>query len=386
MMNSHLRSSQTLLACDGWRYPKQTRKYIFMAVTIEGFTIVVKKERIEPLLSAQLIVPPNNTPLADDNIWRCSFMAKEDADKFISILGKFGLSIGKGSDSDAVLINEFDLSMAPHCEWLLTDKWEKAVIAWKAGTTPETVVAREGWDPKIGSGLIFHDRKTMKNLQFVRLDGNIEVFFDMDTGQEVYIGRTSTPVDSMFTVATKVISKHFINPGQSPITGEAAREVDEAVAMLDKVIEKVPKWWNAHWFHGKGLLAIGKYEQAYNSFNRAYALENAVEAIPRELAGVCLELQKYNEAVSVSEKSAALAPNKADVLGNLSLAYLMAGRLDAATKTISSALQIDQTDAINQALSRMISDVCSGKREQPMTLKDLTKPSTTKRKPFWKLW
>jgi len=118
-------------------------------------------------------------------------MAESDAQKFIQALEKFDLNVSQGPDPDVVLVSEFDRTVTPYCEWLATGQWEKAVIAWKAGTRPETVIAREGWDPKVGSGLHFHDPSSMDDLEFIRLDGGVEVYLNKATGKEVYIGRTS---------------------------------------------------------------------------------------------------------------------------------------------------------------------------------------------------
>ena len=164
-----------------------------MAVTIEGFTVVVQKARLQHLLEAEAFEMPNSTALADEQLWKCSFMAHADAGKFLRTLEGLGLNVSQGPDSDAVLVNEFDCSVEPYCEWLAAARWEKAVIAWLAGTRPESVVAREGWDPKVGSGLVFHDPATMKHLVFLRLEDNVEVFRDEKTGREVYIGRTFHP-------------------------------------------------------------------------------------------------------------------------------------------------------------------------------------------------
>jgi hypothetical protein len=86
-----------------------------------GYAVVAIKERIEPLLSSNSVVAPNNTALSDDNIWRCCFMAETDASNFLSELEKNGLNVRTGPDSDAVLANEFDQLIEPYCEWLLTN-------------------------------------------------------------------------------------------------------------------------------------------------------------------------------------------------------------------------------------------------------------------------
>ena len=88
-----------------------------MALTIEGFTVVAQRTRIQPLLDAGSIEAPNSTALHDEHIWKCSFMAEADARDFLRRLEKLGLNISHGPDSDAVLANEFDRSVDPYCEW-----------------------------------------------------------------------------------------------------------------------------------------------------------------------------------------------------------------------------------------------------------------------------
>ncbi len=343
-----------------------------MAVPIEGYSVVAQKARIIHLLEDDAIEIPNATALGDDDIWRCCFMAEADARAFIQSLEKLDLNVSQGPDSDVVLVNEFDRSVDPYCEWLVTAKWEKAVIAWKAGTRPESIVAREGWDPKVGSGLSFHDPRSLDNLEFLRLEDNIEVFLNKETGEEVYIGRTSTPVQALFKTASQAISKHFVTAGEEPVSGKEAEAVAGAVEMLERVIAEAPGWWNALWYHGKGQLALGNYELAYQSLRRAFDLEKGVEAVPRELAGVCLELGKFDEAVSVAEQATTLEPDNAGLIGNLALAYLLAGRLAEARKSIVAAIKIDRSDNINEYLGQIITEVADGKRPQPNSLADLS--------------
>ncbi len=354
-----------------------------MAVPIEGFSVVAQFDRIQALLDGGLVEIPNGTALSDTHIWRCSFMAAADAEKFLRTLGGLGLNVSQGPDSDVVLVSEFDRSVEPYCEWLSTGVWEKAVIAWKAGTRPETVTARAGWDPKVGSGLVFHDPRSMHFLEFLRLENNVEVFLNKKTGKEVYIGRTSTPVDALFKTASEIVRKHFVTAGEPVLSGTAAAEVSDAASMLEKVIKESPDWWNAQWFYGKSQVALGHPEVAYEAFRRAYQVEKNVEGILRELAGVCLELRRFDEAVSVAESAVSLDPGNVELLGNLALAFLLAGRLGPARKTIDAAARINPSDQINQTIARMLREVEEGKREQPKSLQDLTRPVRPKR---WNLF
>jgi tetratricopeptide (TPR) repeat protein len=359
-----------------------------MAVPIEGYSVVAQLARIQRLLDDGSVKIPNSTALSDTHIWKCSFMAQDDARKFLQTLEKLGLNGSRGPDSDVVLVNEFDRSVEPYCEWLKTAVWEKAVIAWKEGTRPETVTAREGWDPKVGSGLVFHDRSSMHFLEFLRLENNVEVFRNRKTGQEVYIGRTSTPVDALFRTAAEVIRKHFVNPGAPSLSGTVATEVSQAASMLKKVIADAPDWWNAQWFFGKSQMALGNYDEAYEAFRRAYRIEKNVEPILRELAGACLELRRFDEAVEVAQATVVLDPGNAELLGNLAVAFLLAGQLVPARKAIDAATKIDPNDRINLTISRVLREIETGRREQPQSLRDLTNPAPPKRwsmfKRFWK--
>lgn len=343
-----------------------------MAIPIEGFTVVARKARIEHLLEDDAIEIPNVTALGDDDIWRCCFMAEADARAFMQSLEKLDLNVSQGPDSDVVLVNEFDRSVDPYCEWLVTARWDKAVIAWMAGTRPESIVAREGWDPKVGSRLSFRPSYSLDNLEFLRLENNVEVFLNRETGEEVYIGRTSTPVQALFATAAKAISKHLVTAGEKPVTGKDAETVAGAVEMLDKVIAEAPDFWKAHLCHGKGQIALGNHELAYQSLRRAYDLEKGIESIPRELAGVCLQLGKFDEAVGVAEQAVTLEPDDAGLIGNLALAYLLAGRIAEAKKSIAAAIEIDRSDKINEYLGQLITEVADGKRSQPNSMADLS--------------
>lgn len=363
-----------------------------MAIPIKGYTVVARLDRLQHLLDAKKVTFPNSTILNDENLWRCSFMTEDDASKFANSLELLGLNISKGPDSDVVLVNEFDLNIAPYCEWLHATRWEKAVIAWLAGTEPLSVVTRDGWDPKVGSGLNF--RTSTDGLEFVRLEGNVEVYRDIATGELVYIGRTSAPIESLFRSAAKIILKHLRSPGEQPVEGSQAIEVADAVAMLDKVLSETAGEWRVHWIHGKGHLALGNVTRAYESFHRAYDIEKSETAIVRELAGTCLVLGKFDEGLEVAEQAAVLAPDNHELIGNLAIAHLLAGNVTPAQRTIEAAQKLKPNDETNKHLSTIINDVVAGRRRQPRSIDDLHHQSMSRhnfspqnvKKKFWQFW
>ena len=357
-----------------------------MAIPIEGYTVIVKKDRIEPLIDSGEIVPPNATPVADDDLWRCSFMTEADATRFLRSLEQFDLNASQGPDPDAILVDEFAQAPEPYCEWLSMGPFKKAVIGWRTGTEPRSIIAKEGWNHEVGSGLNQGSEDFLEKHEFVRLDGNVEVYRNLESGELVYVGRTQTPVKALFKTAAAVIEKHWISATQPPLQGEAVEAVREANEMLERVLAEAPDFWNAHWFYGKGLLAVGEREQAYTSLCQAFELGPEVEFIPQELSGLCLQLGKFDEAAKYSEKAVSLEPDNAELLSNLALSYLMSGRHPEATKTIARSLELDPNDSIAQVVDRLTKEVVAGKRPPPRTMEDLQQPLPKKKKPFWKFW
>lgn len=362
-----------------------------MAIAVEAYSVIAIQARVEEkfaggleALSSQV---PNATEIRDDDLWQCSFMAMADAENFLSQLKKGGLDNDKGADPDLVIVNEFDGSVFPYCEWLRVAQWDKGLVAWLEGSQPENLVARKGWSPEKGSGLQFAEEKSLEDLEFVRIEDNVEVYRDKETGQEFYIGRSGTSPDTVFKIAGAIITSHMINPGQEPLSGEAAEEVAKALKDLEGLLEQHSDSWRIHWCIGKGRQSLGDTEGSYEAFKKAWAYEKENEVVPRELAGACLELGKADEAVEIGQKAAALHPDDPETLGNLACAYLFAAMLPQAEKTVKAALKLAPDDSINNHIQRIIQDVQSGAIPQPRKLGDLNR--TRKKRSFWerlKFW
>jgi Flp pilus assembly protein TadD len=161
--------------------------------------------------------------------------------------------------------------------------------------------------------------------------------------------------------------------------------VVEAIESLEKVIAESPDWWSPHWYLGKGQLALGKYTLTHQAFRRAYELEQEEEVVPRALAGICLELGKFDEAVTVAEQAVVLAPDNVGLIGNLAVAYLLAGRVREASKSIAAAVKLDSDDKINRHLHQLIAEVTDGGRPQPTSLASLSAPAKPKKR-LWQFW
>jgi len=349
-----------------------------MPIAIEGYSVVGLKCRIEENFSGGIQalseIVPNSTELVDDDLWRCSFMVSTDAERFLLRLQEAGLNSTQGPDSDVVVVSEFDLSVAPYCEWLEVVTWEKGVIARRQGSSSQKLIAREGWTPERGSGLSFVPT-VEGNLEFLRMDGNVHVYFDKERGREVYVGRVDPDPDEVYKVASAAIFKFGFDSGESPLSDEAKTKIRDAIVDLEKLAQHHPDNWRIHFCLGKGKQALCEFDAAYESFHRAYALEQETEVVLRELVCVCLDLGKGDEAMRVGQKAASLQPDNSETLGNLACAYLFNARLPEARSTIEAALKLKPQDSINLTLDTIIKEVQAGQRLQPRRMSDLMPPN-----------
>lgn len=159
-----------------------------MAIVVEGFTVVVRLDRIQGRLTHPTFEVPNSTALFDDDLWRCAFMSEADARSFLHYLGRLGLKVEPGPECEAVLVDEFEVVEGRHCEWLNLARWEKSVIGWRVGTEPDNVLAREGWDPKKGSGLTRRNLGSMDHLELLGEQDGVETYLNRETGQKGLLG------------------------------------------------------------------------------------------------------------------------------------------------------------------------------------------------------
>jgi len=362
-----------------------------VAIAIQGLTIVVRLDRAAELLPGGiefLTTLGNGTAGNDEHFWRCCFMADADGEALFEQLRSQGLNANPGPDPDMVLVNEFDLQVEPYCEWLIVHRAQKAVIAWLVGTTPKTVIATPGWSFENGSGLQ-RAKQDDAHLKFVRVEENgMEVYFNEDTQTECYITRDTPSAEALnwrFKEAAKRIP--MVSPGGPLITGQQADEIRGAIAELEGVAVHASESWRTLFMIGKGWQAVGDLQKAYTALRRAHELSTENESVPREFAGLCLDLGLAEEAIQVGLRAASLLPDNHETLGNLACAYIIGGKHSEATRTIDAALKLQPADRANQFLQKAIGDIISGRRPQPACLKDLMRvppKSVWEHLKFWK--
>ncbi|MCA9178624.1 MAG: tetratricopeptide repeat protein [Planctomycetales bacterium] len=345
-----------------------------MAIALDLFTVIVRIDALENLggLEAFIEWVPNSTFCHDEQLARCSFMDSSDALEFIDGLFLRGLETKSLEAPDVTLANGMTGQVKPACDWLQVAQYKARWIAWRTGEEVTSISAPRGWNPEQPPEFeqMSHEDAAQR-LQFLRRDENVEVFLDRDTGREVFVGRTNLPLEAMFEEAREVVFQHLRQPGGPPAAADAHPKLRRCIEMLQIFTERRPDTWSAHWLLGKAWHALDDLHQAHARLSQAIALERDNQAVTRELAGICLELGKPEEAVVAAELAVAQAPDDGELLGNLALAYLLAGRHDQAQTTIEHAIAQAPDDPINRNIRQVIDSVVAGKIPQPRKLADL---------------
>ena len=168
-----------------------------MAVVVDGWTVIARRAAIEATLPDGLAgwfaIVPNRVTCADRDLCCVGFMDSQDATGFLAKLGELGLAGERdGAYRDVALVG-------PHgperytCRWLQLGRYGGAPAAWLDGADAEPLVVPLGWQPN----RLIHltSEEAAKRLKFVRREGDIEVWVDIETGKEMYRGRSGPAHD-----------------------------------------------------------------------------------------------------------------------------------------------------------------------------------------------
>jgi tetratricopeptide (TPR) repeat protein len=368
-----------------------------MSVLIEGVSVVVKKATIDQKyyggLNHYRRDCPNQTFCADEHLTRVGFQSPDDALRFAKQLEIRGfVFVKKGRLVEIALVDALQ-GFIKKCEWLNFSRMRAHVfnsdvnaeisVCWLKGTGFGDLALPPGWNLKgsLSKQLLFIPNDDIyERLEFLREEDGVEVFLDKKTGKTLYLGRPyrggseMKMSDDFLTKAVELVQPYLIYANASPKCPEAEedrRTISEGVFYLKQAAQLNSLNWRAHWYLGKVLQALSDFDGAYKSFKAAYELEPEDPNVCRELMKTCLDLGKTNEGVVIAHTVVDANPNDPEWLANLSLSLLLDTQLDEAREVAMAARKADPADVIPENLLKIISEVRSGKREQPRKFSDL---------------
>ncbi len=184
-----------------------------MAVLVEGISVIVRRDAIESRYrggwDAFVADVPNATLCADDEIARVGFMHPADVEAFIEGLQVEGLHFLEGGKAIDVAVVDQQRGLTTECDWLEFGKLAlgaegRVAACWffegpriadgmylRGTSIPLATPA--GWEFEGSLSQKFDFVPTgeqSSRLKFLRNEGDVDVYLDLDTGKEVFLGRT----------------------------------------------------------------------------------------------------------------------------------------------------------------------------------------------------
>jgi hypothetical protein len=369
-----------------------------MSVLIEAISVVVLRETIArrydggwPSFVANAV---NRTLCADSEVARLGFMHPDDVSAYVAHLERRGfVFLGPtGEAVDIVVVDQLEGPTTP-CRWIEFFHQELpnggvVSAARLRGSQEKGLFCPDGWtfEHSLSKEHTFIPGTDLpKNMAFTGVEGNTFTIVDEVTGEELYIGRTSTldhterepepsdlerqqsEHDALWNEAWKLIEPYISSP-LTPNDPKAVADVSRASELLGRVIALNSENWAAWWALGVARRALEDHHSAYAAFARAYGLRPDEIEVGRNLAGECLTLGYAQEAVNVTAAMVQLAPGDAGLISNHALALLIAADVEGALLEIHRSLALDPSDAVTQAACRYIERVHAGQALIPKTI------------------
>jgi len=177
-----------------------------MAVLVEAISIITKRDAIQHRMIGGwdrfMEMVPNHTLCFDDHLARVGFMGPPDVEKFSNRLQRSGLRFFHNSGFvDFAVVDQREGPTA-RCDWLVFshitffDPPMTVATCELAGSREGesiTVAFPPGWEYEKSLSKNFEFTPTEEFVQryrFLRSENGVDVMLDLETGREIYVGRT----------------------------------------------------------------------------------------------------------------------------------------------------------------------------------------------------
>jgi hypothetical protein len=172
-----------------------------MPVLVEGISVVVRRDVIARRYpggwDAFVRDAPNRTLCADPELARLGFMVPADVEEFVTRLASHGIRFKEaGKALDLVVVDQMNGPTTP-CDWIelgrIALQQGRVGACRLAGSSVVDLATPEGWaiERSLSARFGFVPTGTEKEaMRFLRHENGLDVYEDLQTGREVYIGRT----------------------------------------------------------------------------------------------------------------------------------------------------------------------------------------------------
>jgi len=174
-----------------------------MPVLIEAISIVIRAEVINKLYPGGWEGfrddCPNKTLCADNELIRVGFMTPTDAQQFVNNLAEYGIEyVRDGKAIDLVVVDQqkgflmsCDWGEYGHVDWQ-KDSNKKIAACRRVDSKSDQIVTPINWSYEESLSKEFkfvESGHVPEHMDFLRHEGNMDVYRDLKTGKEVFVGR-----------------------------------------------------------------------------------------------------------------------------------------------------------------------------------------------------
>jgi hypothetical protein len=276
-----------------------------MAVLIEAISVVVRREGIENRFHGGTPVFERAIPTAaschDDQLFCVGFMDSSDANAYVTTLEAAGLIYEQnGSAADISVVDQRNGPALPS-PWLEFRNVEfngmKLNLCWAAGSTPRKVSAPPNWKYEgslSATGGGFMPLSAIgERMKFLRRQDNVDVYLDLQTNKEIYVGRPQISGDTepaLLTQLKAILHEVLALEEKGPVPAPRfwkprdprhIRLNDELLPSVKRIVAGPgKKMMAAHFTEGIIERVLGRFAKAENAF-RPRAMSRRTRAATR---------------------------------------------------------------------------------------------------------
>ena len=174
-----------------------------MAVLIEGTSVVIRADTLLKKFpggwEAFKRIVPNKTLCADNEIVRVGFMSPQDVESFVKKLQGAGLEFLRDGEAIDIAVADQMRGLTSKCTWLefgkvdISGDGQRVAVCRLVGSQLMQIVTPPGWkfEGSLYSTFGFvPNEHAEKCMRFLRHEKGLDVYINLITGKEKYVGRT----------------------------------------------------------------------------------------------------------------------------------------------------------------------------------------------------
>ena len=333
-----------------------------MAVLVEGFSVVVRKEAIQHKfpggMEAYVRQRLNETYCADERLCRVSFAVGADARAYVRQLVAAGLEgPPEGPSPDFAIATHVSGHCIP-CDWLeLEVRWQSVngetrgvMVAKLPGERVASFAVPGNWRPETLKTI--SDDELAKHYEVVKVDhrdegGAVETFRHRETGETVFRGRPDVArVQQRFKELLEDYGRiERLRLGDQETA--AAAFLKRATLLVEDTNANEP---GPLLLQGMGARLLGRWEIAEQAFRKVTMLQPTFVSAWNDLTWALASLGRLEEAETTARHAVELSPDDHASLANLASILRERGKLDEALTTIKRAIQLRPGNKINETI------------------------------------